>query len=403
MNNNNNKQGSSLILSFNSFRNRLIIIGHNRLAVNRLNLGLDSNTKIIILGNDIEDAHEYIQLKAKDKQVDYITVKNDDDILNNININDDYLTFVTITDSFLDNNDNNRSLSSIERIVGKCKRYNIPVNVADNSICCDYAFPTTHNFNHSNKNDEGRSPLQIAVTTNSKGCRLASRIKRHIVSTLPSRIGDAVYNIGQLRSRAKSLANNSQLPKPLCVSEELAEFSNINEAVPQLKRDEENDTDKALRRMRWVAQISEYWPLDYLANMDSNTINSILETYGGPHQVSSPIDKNKNELMNTNIPIPVDHHSLTNSNKRGHIVLVGAGLGSPELLTIAAFRALKTADLVLSDKLVPSPVLDIIPKNVEIRIARKFPGNAEGAQAELMNWAIEGAQSGKVVVRCKYG
>ncbi|KAG6858229.1 hypothetical protein C0993_006240 [Termitomyces sp. T159_Od127] len=57
------------------------------------------------------------------------------------------------------------------------------------------------------------------------------------------------------------------------------------------------------------------------------------------------------------------------------------------------------ADLVLSDKLVPDAVLALIPKTVQIRIAKKFPGNAEGAQMEMMEAAIEAAQRGLTVVR----
>ena len=37
--------------------------------------------------------------------------------------------------------------------------------------------------------------------------------------------------------------------------------------------------------------------------------------------------------------------------------------------------------------------------DIEIRIARKFPGNAERAQEELCQAAVEAAKQGKVVVR----
>lgn len=40
--------------------------------------------------------------------------------------------------------------------------------------------------------------------------------------------------------------------------------------------------------------------------------------------------------------------------------------------------------------------------DVELRIARKFPGNADRAQEELMHAALEGAQRGKVVVRVRH-
>lgn len=86
--------------------------------------------------------------------------------------------------------------------------------------------------------------------------------------------------------------------------------------------------------------------------------------------------------------------------KNGRILLVGSGPGHPSLLTVATHLALtQQADVVLSDKLVPDAVLALIPKHVHIRIARKFPGNADGAQIEMMEAAVEAAKKGLTVVR----
>jgi uroporphyrin-III C-methyltransferase len=63
----------------------------------------------------------------------------------------------------------------------------------------------------------------------------------------------------------------------------------------------------------------------------------------------------------------------------------------------------KHATLILSDKLVPPQILALIPKHIPLTIAKKFPGNAEGAQNELMDLAYEGAQRGETVVRLKQG
>lgn len=90
--------------------------------------------------------------------------------------------------------------------------------------------------------------------------------------------------------------------------------------------------------------------------------------------------------------------------KKGKIFLLGSGPGSPALLTMAAHSLLtKDATLILSDKLVPHEVLALIPKSIPLIIAKKFPGNAEGAQNELMDLALEGARKGETVVRLKQG
>ena len=56
---------------------------------------------------------------------------------------------------------------------------------------------------------------------------------------------------------------------------------------------------------------------------------------------------------------------------------------------------------MLTDKLVPEGVLAIIPKHIEVRVARKFPGNAEAAQQEMMDMALKAAREGKTVVRVR--
>ncbi|TMW65245.1 hypothetical protein Poli38472_009412 [Pythium oligandrum] len=87
--------------------------------------------------------------------------------------------------------------------------------------------------------------------------------------------------------------------------------------------------------------------------------------------------------------------------RRGKMLLVGAGPGDPELLTIKAVRAIESADLVLADRLVPKEVLEMA--KCEVRVARKRCGKADLAQAELDAWGLEGLRQGKRVVRLKNG
>lgn len=42
----------------------------------------------------------------------------------------------------------------------------------------------------------------------------------------------------------------------------------------------------------------------------------------------------------------------------GRVTLVGAGPGDPELLTLAAVKALGTAELVIADRLIPGEILE---------------------------------------------
>jgi len=74
------------------------------------------------------------------------------------------------------------------------------------------------------------------------------------------------------------------------------------------------------------------------------------------------------------------------------------------MLTVAAHKALTSlGTLILSDKLVPAEILALIPPHIPLYIAKKFPGNSEGAQNELMEMAVAAAKRGETVVRvCDY-
>lgn len=102
--------------------------------------------------------------------------------------------------------------------------------------------------------------------------------------------------------------------------------------------------------------------------------------------------------------LALESPSLAPTDRKGKIFLLGSGPGSPALLTMAAHTLLtKHATLILSDKLVPSEILSLIPRSIPLIIAKKFPGNAEGAQNELMDLAYKGALKGETVVRLKQG
>jgi len=139
------------------------------------------------------------------------------------------------------------------------------------------------------------------------------------------------------------------------------------------------------RRMRWLAQICEYWPLQRLAAVTDADVDTVLQSYSNSEKSG------------------LDPAVLDNRRRKARIVLAGSGPGNPDLLTRATYKAIVTADLILADKLVPAPVMELIPRRTEVHIARKFPGNAERAQEELLEWGLAGLKAGKNVVRLKQG
>ena len=87
----------------------------------------------------------------------------------------------------------------------------------------------------------------------------------------------------------------------------------------------------------------------------------------------------------------------------GHVSLVGAGPGDPELLTLKAVRALQSADVVLFDDLVSPGVVDMARRE-----ARKISVGKRGykpscTQEDITAMLTDFAREGKHVVRLKGG
>lgn len=165
-----------------------------------------------------------------------------------------------------------------------------------------------------------------------------------------------------------------------------AQKSNFNKLIL------ESDHNAAkTRRIRWLSQICEYWPLRRLASITDTDIDSILQSYTTQCPDLSPCLR----ITSAGPHVPAPTKPL--------IILAGSGPGSPELLTLATHRAIQTASFILADKLVPAPVLDLIPRRTPVHIARKFPGNADAAQAELLSLGLDALKKGMTVLRLKQG
>lgn len=88
---------------------------------------------------------------------------------------------------------------------------------------------------------------------------------------------------------------------------------------------------------------------------------------------------------------------------RGHVALVGAGPGDPDLLTVRAVREIEAAEVVFADRLVGKGVMDLIPASAETVYVGKSKGEHSVPQDEIHRRMIEAAQAGKRVVRLKGG
>lgn len=245
-----------------------------------------------------------------------------------------------------------------------CTRNRIPINTTDSPDYCTFTLLASYES----------GDFKFGVTTGGKGCKLASRIKRELVHSLPPNIADICNQVGKLR---KIIQEEDRLDTKIGEHEE--DVSNTIEFNALVEEFNMTQEQKRQQRARFLNQIVEYYPLSKMADI---SVDDLCNSYHKQSAVAAEVSKKSN----------------------GSIYLVGAGPGSVSLLTIGALHLINTADLILADKLVPQQVLDLIPKKrTEVYIAKKFPGNAERAQEELLQMGLNGLQKGLTVVRLKQG
>lgn len=87
----------------------------------------------------------------------------------------------------------------------------------------------------------------------------------------------------------------------------------------------------------------------------------------------------------------------------GRVFLVGAGPGDPDLLTVKALRLIRTAPVVVHDRLISPEILALIPPETERLFAGKECGRHYLSQDEINAALVRLAGSGLDVVRLKGG
>ncbi|KAM3457770.1 hypothetical protein MY3296_000843 [Beauveria thailandica] len=358
-----------------------LVVGTNPLAASRCaaSLAAGAHPVLVAPGADAStDLHYGLQAKIDDGSVKWERKPLDDEDLFRLGRAEvgGVVDAVFVTTGTRETN---------TRIATLCRRNRIPVNVVDAPDLCTLTLLSTH----------VDGPLQIGVTTNGRGCKLASRIRREIAASLPANLGAATARLGDARrriiqqdySRDDALSPSSSPPDE---DDSTGQSAAFNKLVVQ-------DADEIkTRRMRWLSQVCEYWPLSRLASITDDDVATLLTSYQTDTAHSSSSSSSSLPSLNPN-------PDSSKTPKLGRLLLAGSGPGHPDLLTRATHRALLSADIILADKLVPAGVLALIPRRTPVSIARKFPGNADRAQEELLAAAHAGVLAGQTVLRLKQG
>ncbi|RJF70686.1 siroheme synthase CysG [Rhodopseudomonas palustris] len=191
-----------------------------------------------------------------------------------------------------------------------------------------------------------RGDVVVAIGTGGSSPVVARRVREMIEAVVPARIGDLAALIGRWRHPMKA---------------RLPEFP--------------------LRRRFWERVV------------DGPIGAAVLEGRGADAE---------DQLGAIADPSAYARESAT-GHAEGHVTLVGAGPGDPDLLTIKALRALQDADVVFYDELVSSEILDRIRRDASrVPVGRRVnkPGIGQDAINKLL---IEAAQAGQRAVRLKGG
>ena len=153
-----------------------------QVAAGRILNVLNADAKVTVV-SPRERLNPEVAFRIEKGQVDYVDRKFEASDLDNVDM---VLTAV----------DDPEASSQIWKL---CKERKIAANIADVPPECDFYFGSVHRD----------GPLQIMVSTNGNGPRLANIVRRSIAANLPANVGDAISKVGKLRQMLRKVA-----PKP---------------------------------------------------------------------------------------------------------------------------------------------------------------------------------------------
>lgn len=185
-----------------------------------------------------------------------------------------------------------------------------------------------------------RSPLIVAVSSGGNAPVLARLLRARLETLIPSAYGSLVQLLGKYRELAK------------------ARFASLS------------------HRMR-------FW---------ENIVNGPVAEL----MMSGQQDKAEHLLLET-----LEREATL--DLQGEVYLVGAGPGDPDLLTFRALRLMQQADVVLYDRLVSPPILNLCRQDAEKIHVGKQRSNHTMPQQDISRLLVTLAQQGKRVLRLKGG
>jgi uroporphyrin-III C-methyltransferase / precorrin-2 dehydrogenase / sirohydrochlorin ferrochelatase len=173
-----------------------------------------------------------------------------------------------------------------------------------------------------------------------------------------------------------------------------------------------NGTSPVLsRQIRTQLETSIPHGMGKLAEFSGKWRNQVKEKISNPDErrifwenlYASPL---KEQVFNDNLDIAdsmLEQALQEWKAPKGEVYLVGAGPGDPELLTLKALRLMQQADVVIYDRLVSQPILELCRRDSTKIYVGKARSNHSVPQDGINALLVEYAQQGKRVCRLKGG
>ncbi len=173
-----------------------------------------------------------------------------------------------------------------------------------------------------------------------------------------------------------------------------------------------NGTSPVLsRQIRTQLETSIPHGMGKLAEFSGKWRNQVKEKISNPDErrifwenlYASPL---KEQVFNDNLDVAdsmLEQALQEWKAPKGEVYLVGAGPGDPELLTLKALRLMQQADVVIYDRLVSQPILELCRRDATKIYVGKARSNHSVPQDGINALLVEYAQQGKRVCRLKGG
>jgi len=211
--------GGSLILAWQVRNKHVLVIGGGEVAAGRIVNVLNADAKVTVVSPQ-DGLNDEVAFRIVQKQVAHVDRKFEPSDLDGVD-----MVLAAVDDPEVST-----------QIYKLCHERRIPANIADVPPECDFYFGSVHRD----------GPLQIMVSTNGNGPKLANIVRRQIAAGLPPNVGAAIQKVGALRRRLRKIA-------------------------PAI--------EEGPKRMQWMSKVCETWSLEDLCEMDEKDMEELLGFY----------------------------------------------------------------------------------------------------------------------------